>query len=239
MADLDRELRELAAWLETPEPPELAARVRARLAEPVTRRRRWRRWLAAAVAALLVGALPPARAAVADAVTGLLRFSGIAIGTAPVPVSPSGTPAPLPSQRAVALDEARRLVRFPIRVPAALGPPDRVLVADPDAGGRYRVATLLYRSGALRLDTFDGRLDVVFQKQASGPGVEWTQVAGGFAVWVAGPHPVAYVDRAGEVRVETARLAAKTLIWERDGASYRLEGDLAPQEAVTIAESLG
>lgn len=238
MADLDRELRELAAWLETPEPPDVTARVRARLAAPAPRRR-WRRWLAAAVAALLVGALPPTRAAVADAVTGLLRVAGIAIGPAPVPLPPSGTPAPLPSQRAVALDEARRLVRFPIRVPAALGPPERVLVADPDAAGRYRVATLLYRGGALRLDTFDGGLDVVFQKQASGPGVEWTQVSGGFAVWVAGPHPVAYVDRAGEVRVETARLAAKTLIWERDGVSHRLEADLDPQEAVAIAESLG
>ncbi|MFE9692150.1 hypothetical protein [Micromonospora sp. NPDC005806] len=239
MRDLERELHDLSAWLETPEAPDVTARVRARLAAPAPRRRRWRYWLAAAVAALLVAALPPGRAAVADAVTGLLRFAGVVIGASPVPVSPTGTPSPLPSQRPVALDEAQRLVRFPIRVPAKLGPPERVLVADPDGTGTYRVATLLYRGGALRLDAFDGQLDVVFQKQASGPGVELVQVDGDFAVWVDGPHPVAYVDRTGTVRVETARLAASTLIWQESGVSYRLEGNLTRDEAVAVAGSLG
>ncbi|MGR6319503.1 hypothetical protein Q2K19_28390 [Micromonospora soli] len=239
MGDLERELRDLGAWLETPEPPDVAARVHARLARPAARRRRWRYWLAAAVAALLVAALPPGRAAVADAVAGLLRFSGVVIGTSPVPVSPTGTPSPLPGQRPAALDEAQRQVRFPIRVPAKLGPPERVLVADPDGAGTYRVATLVYRGGALRLDAFDGDLDLVFQKQASRPGVEWVQVDGEFAVWVAGPHPVAYVDRTGAVRVETARLAASTLIWQGDGVSYRLEGDLTRDEAIAVARSLG
>ncbi|MBM0225956.1 DUF4367 domain-containing protein [Micromonospora sp. ATA51] len=238
MDDLERELRDIAAWLATPDAPDVADGVRARLAAPARRRRRWRYYLAAALVALLVAVLPPGRAALADAVAGLLRFSGIIIDTSSAPVPPTGSPSPLPSQRPASLHEAQGMLRFPIRLPAKLGPPEQVLVADVDGTGAYRVVTLLYRGGALRLDAFDGRLDPVFQKQAAGPGVDWVQVDGGFAVWIGGPHALAYVDRAGTVHVETARLAASTLIWEEAGVSYRLEGDLTKAEAIEIANSL-
>jgi hypothetical protein len=235
--DLERELRDLAGWLAVPAAPDVTAPVRARLAAPP--RRRWRYWLAAALAALLVAVLPPGRAAVADVVAGLLRFSGVEIGTSSEPLPPAGTPSPLPAQRPAALVEAQRKVRFPIRLPALLGQPEQVLVADADGTGGHRVATLLYRGGTLRVDAFDGRLDPVFQKQAAGADVEWTQVHGGFAIWIGRPHTLAYVDRSGTVRVETARLAAATLIWEEAGVSYRLEGDLTRDEAVAIAGSMG
>ncbi|MCM0675713.1 hypothetical protein NCC78_13585 [Micromonospora phytophila] len=238
MDDLERELRDLSAWLETPDAPEVTARVRARLTAPAARRRRWRYYVAAALVALLVAVLPPGRAAVADAVTGLLRFAGITIDTSSAPPPPTGVPSPLPSQRSAALDEAQRSVRFPIRLPATLGPPERVLVADPDGTGTYRVATLLYRGGALRIDAFDGGLDPIFQKMAGGPGTDWVQVNGDAAVWIGGPHELAYVDRAGTVRVETARLAASTLIWQQAGVSYRLEGDVTKIEAIEIATAL-
>ncbi|MFU8852870.1 hypothetical protein ACNAW0_18055 [Micromonospora sp. SL1-18] len=237
MDDLERELRDLAGWLQTPEPPDVAARVRARLTVPRRGRRRWR-YLVAVLVALLVAVLPPGRAAIADAVAGLLRFAGITIATSSEPALPTGAPSPLPSQRPAALPEAQRKVLFPIRLPAKLGPPEQVLVADPDSTGACRVATLLYRGGALRIDAFDGRLDPAFHKQASGPGLEWAQVDAGFAIWIDGPHAVAYVDRTGTVRVETARLAASTLIWQDAGVSYRLEGDLTMAEAIEIANSL-
>ncbi|SIM76156.1 hypothetical protein [Micromonospora cremea] len=236
MDDLERELRDLSSWLETPDAPDVTARVRARLTAP--RRRRWRAWVAAALVALLVAVLPPGRAALADAVAQLLRFAGVTVVTSSAPVLPTGTPSPLPTQRTAALDEAQRAVRFPIRLPAKLGPPEQVLVADPDDTGACRVATLLYRGGALRVDAFDGRLDVAFHKQSSRPGAEWVHVSGGFAVWVGGPHVLAYVDRSGEVRMETARLAASTLIWQEADVSYRLEGDLTKAEAIEIARSL-
>ncbi|MBX7267347.1 hypothetical protein KIF24_15820 [Micromonospora sp. Llam7] len=243
MDDLERELRELSTWLATPPPPEVTAQVRARLAAApatrhVERRRRWRYALAAALAALLVAVLPPGRAALAGAVTGLLRFAGITISTSSAPGPPTGSASPLPAQRPAALDAAQRLVRFPIRTPAALGPPEQVLVADPDGTGGHRVVTLLYRGGAVRLDAFDGRLDPVFVKQAGGPGVQWTQVAGAQAIWVGAPHPVSYVDRDGTVRQESARLAAATLIWADAGVTYRLEGGLTMTEAIGIATSL-
>ncbi|MFF5054927.1 hypothetical protein ACFY1S_17275 [Micromonospora sp. NPDC000663] len=234
MDDLEKDLRDLAAWLETPDPPDVTARVRARVAAP--RRHLWRAYAAAALAALLVAVLPPTRAAVADAVGGLLRFAGVSIS--PSSGRPAGTPSPLPSQRTSGLDEAQRAVRFPIRVPAKLGPPEQVLVADPDATGAHRVATLLYRGGALRIDAFDGRLNLSFHKETVRPDAEWVQVNGDFAVWVANPHVLSYVDRAGQVRQETARLAASTLIWQADGVSYRLEGDLTKLEAIDVARSM-
>ncbi|MEV4657246.1 hypothetical protein [Micromonospora sp. NPDC049301] len=238
MDDLERELRDLSAWLEAPDAPDVTARVRARLATPAPRRRRWRACAAAALVALLVAVLPPGRGALADAVAELLRFAGVTVATSPDPVLPSGTPSPLPAQRTATLEEAQRAVRFPIRVPAKLGPPEQVLVADPDDRGAHRVATLLYRGGALRVDAFDGRLDLAFHKQTIRPGAEWVQVDGDFAVWVGGPHVLAYVDRTGEVRREAARLAASTLIWQKAAVSYRLEGDLTKAEAIEIAESL-
>ncbi|TDB70343.1 hypothetical protein [Micromonospora sp. KC723] len=239
MDDLERELRELSGWLETSDPPEVATRVRARLAAPTRHRWRWRYPVAVALTALLVAVLPPGRAALADALAGLLRFAGITISTSSAPVMPTGSPSPLPAQRPAGFDEAQRAVRFPIRVPARLGTPEQVLVADPDSGGGHRVATLLYRGGALRLDAFDGRLDPVFAKQAGGPGAEWVQVGGRQAIWIGGPHPVSYVDRDGVVRTESARLAAATLVWEDAGVSYRLEGQLTRAEALEIAASLG
>ncbi|MBM0278426.1 hypothetical protein [Micromonospora tarensis] len=238
MGDLERELRDLTAWLDTPDPPDVRARVRSRLSEPTPRRRRWRALAAAALVAVLVAVLPPTRTAIADAVTGLLRFAGVSIAIGPASTPPDATPSPLPAQRAVSVDEAQRAVRFPIRPPAKLGPPERVLVADPDSTGRYRVATLLYQGGELRVDAFDGRLDLAFHKKASPPDVDWTQVNGDFAVWVNGPHVLSYVDRAGGIRRETARLAASTLIWQDNDVSYRLEGALTEAEAIEIANSL-
>ncbi|MCZ7423293.1 hypothetical protein O7605_27680 [Verrucosispora sp. WMMA2121] len=243
MDDLERELRDLSAWLGTPEPPDVTARVRARLAAapPAGRqidRRRWRYALAAALAALLVAVLPPGRAALADAMAGLLRFAGVTISTSPVGTPPSGVPSPPPGQRSATLDEARRLVRFPIRTPTVLGPPEQTLLADPDDTGGHRVASLLYRAGTLRLDIFDGRLDPVFVKQAGGSDTEWTQVGTAQAIWIDGPHPISYTGRDGVVRQASARLAAATLIWEDAGVTYRLEGDLTMAEAVTIATTL-
>ncbi|MHA4947483.1 hypothetical protein ACX27O_09190 [Micromonospora sp. SD19] len=238
MGDLERELRDLSTWLDTPDPPDVSARVRVRLSTPAPRRRRWRSLAAVALVTLLVAVLPPTRAAIADVVTGLLRFAGVSIATAPAATPPGATASPLPGQRVVALDEAQRAVRFPIRLPAKLGPPERVLVADPDATGRYRVATLLYDGGALRVDAFDGHLDLAFHKEVTPPGANWVQVNGDFAVWVDGPHVLSYVDRAGGIRRETARLAASTLIWQDNEVSYRLEGHLTRAEAIEIARSL-
>ncbi|GII21461.1 hypothetical protein [Planosporangium mesophilum] len=256
--DLAAELRALGGWLDTPEPPDLRPAVRARLTadEPRVRRLpsfrplpgvRWlpslrRRWLVAAAAllvALTLAVLPPGRAAVAHAVTGLLRFAGIEVhrGQPSVGPTPNPTPSPLPSIRSAALDEARRQARFPVLVPARLGVPGEVLLADPAGDGAPRVVSLVYRGG-VRLDEFDGRLEPGFVKSMAGPQTEWYEVAGRPALWLPDPHVLEYVDRQGVRHTETRRLAAATLVWTDGTVSYRLEGAPSAAEALAIARTL-
>jgi hypothetical protein len=186
--------------------------------------------------AVVIAVVPQSRAAVANAVTGVLRFAGVEVHKGRPHVQP--LPSPLPTTRSTGLDEARRLATFPITVPARLGVPDDVQVADPAPDGAPRIVTLLYRNGAIRLDEFDGDLDLGFVKTESGADIQWTNVKGDDAMWLPRPHAVAYVDRAGVRHEETARLAGPTLIWSDGRVSYRLEGVPTLAEAVAIAASL-
>jgi len=246
--DLARELRALARNLDVPDAADQRAAVRARLAQPAPRRR-WfpsvkvrplpgRRWIVAVVATLiaLVAGIAPARAAVVDAVGGLLRIAGIEVRQEPAPRGLPADPSPLPSVRTGSLDTARRVALFPVLVPDKLGAPERVELGDPDPAGAPRVVTLVYRGGTLRLDEFDGRVSPFFFKSA--PEAQWTGVAGADAIWLPQPHPVTYVGRDGVERVETARLAGPTLIWTSGELTYRLEGFADLEEARTVAESL-
>jgi hypothetical protein len=242
--DLTRDLRALGGWLSTPTPPDVRAAVRDRLADTGARRpvraRRRRRWVAVAVAvavALALAIAPPGRAAVAGAVTGLLRFAGIAVRQAPAG-HPSTPARPLPSLRSAGLDEARARAHFPVRVPARLGLPEGVLVADPGPDGAPRLVSLLYRGGTIRLDAFDGTLDLGFEKQVSPTGLRYVTVGGAGALWFPTPHVLSYVDRQGIRHEETARLSAATLVWADGNVTYRLEGPLTSDEAVAVAESL-
>jgi len=234
--DLAAELRALGTLLATPEPPDVRAAVRARLEAPPKPRRVV--WLAAA-AALLVAAIvivPQSRAAVANAVSSVLRFAGVEVHRGQPHIQP--LPSPVPSTRSTGLDEARRQAKFPVTVPARLGVPEEVQVADPAPDGAPRVVTLLYRHGTVRLDEFDGDLDVGFVKTQPDPDLQWTDVKGRDALWMPRPHAVAYVDRFGVRHEETARLAGPTLVWSDGRVSYRLEGVPALSEAVAIAASL-
>jgi hypothetical protein len=191
--------------------------------------------VAVCVGAALVAFSPQMR----DGIVTLLRFAGVEIGrsTQPMPsMQPSSLPTtrPLPDERVVSLAEARRLAAFQVHVPAALGDPKRVLVAD---GTPPRVVAMEY-AGPARLDQFDGTIDIGYFKKVSRPGqLEWTEVDGKTALWVEGPHAVGYVGRDGTFRLEEARLAANTLIWQSGRTTLRLEGDFTRAEAIDIAES--
>lgn len=187
-----------------------------------------RRAVAAAIVALAVGLLaaPPVRAAVAD----WFGFAGVRVdrgGDRGV----SSAPAPPPATGG-GLAEARRLVQFRPFVPTALGRPDAVEVSDD-----RRVLSMSWTGpdGPVRLDQFDGRLDYTLAKTA--PDVEFTTVDGDFALWFPSPHEVVFLDDDGTRRAEMARLAGSTLIWERDGTTLRLEGELDLQRASEIAGS--
>lgn len=234
--DLESRLRALGADLAVPPAPppaDVARAVRARLGDGRTRERRehrtWRpspRVAAAAVAvlmAVLLGATPQGRAAVVS----VLRFAGVEIHVGGAGPLPTGVPSPLPGERRVTLEEARRTARFPIAVPSALGEPADVRLAD---GGR--VVTLLWPG--VRLDEFDGTLGVVWRKELGEPFPEQVGAVGGW--WIQQPHGVSYVPSGGGAPREE-RVAGPTLIWQHRLVGLRLEGpDRA--EAVRIASSV-
>jgi hypothetical protein len=229
--DLIAELRELGARVAVPPEKDLRSAVRERLATPAPRPRRARVWVTAAVAALIatVAAVAPARAAVVEVVGDLLRVAGVEVRRAPPREALPVTPSALPPATAEAA--------FPVGVPAELGEPQQVERSDPDAAGRPRVVTLIYRGGAVRLDVFDGRLDTTFFKTA--PDARFVDVPGSLgAAWLPGPHPVTYVGRDGVERTGTARLAGPTLVWATDTVTYRLEGIPTLEEAIAVARSV-
>jgi hypothetical protein len=236
--DLAAELRALGTWLDVPPAVDQRTAVRERLTQPSPARHRVRRWILAGVAALVgtVVVVAPARAAVIDAVGGLLRVAGIEIRQEPTPGGLPGRPSPLPSQRSAGLDAARKVALFPVRELTALGPADEVLLADPDGTGAPRVVTVTYRSGTVRFDQFDGAVDPVFFKMA--PDAQWVEIGGRSGIWLPGPHAVTYVDRAGAERTETARLATPTLIWVDGSVTYRLEGLTSLADAREAALSM-
>jgi hypothetical protein len=232
-------LRELGGRLDVPEPPAgLTTAVLARLDEPARRPtpRLLPRLVAAALALLVALAVamavsPTVRAAVLD----FFKIGGVEINYSPPPVTPTTSDVPQPGERDMSLAAARAAVRFDIRVPALLGDPDSVRVID-SADGVPRVVSLRY-PGA-RVDEFGGRISPVFEKFLHADEAVPTDVDGAPAIWIPAPHPVIYMDEHGEVHEEAARLAARTLIWEERGLTYRLEGDLTQEQAIVVARSL-
>ena len=184
----------------------------------------------AAVVAVVVGAfaVPPVRAAVAD----LFGFGGVLVREEPGP-APSTAPPPPTATSDLSLAEAADLVPFRPALPTALGEPDGVEVS-----ADRRVLSLTWETddGTVRLDQIGARLDYAFAKSA--PGVEFVTVSGDFALWFAEPHEVVVLEPDGSQRRETARLAGHTLVWQRGSVTMRLEGDLAQQRAVDIAETV-
>ncbi|MEU3163653.1 hypothetical protein [Streptosporangium sp. NPDC006930] len=189
-----------------------------------------RRAVVAAVAiltALLLGATPAGRAAVAE----ILRFAGVELRVGGPGPLPSGVPQPLPGERRVTMEQAREQVAFPISVPAALGDPAEVRVSD---GGR--VVSLFWPG--LRLDEYDGSLHLVFRKELGPPWPEETGVGGVKAEWIPAHHGLTYLPRSGGEAEIRPRSAGPTLIWQRGRVGLRLEGVGELGRAQEIARSV-
>ena len=229
---LDRSEAETAAHLDVP-----VGTVKSRTSRALARlRTRLGIAIGVAIAAGVIAVVPDTRAAVADIVSHILRFAGVEIHTgAPAPsLAPTSPAAALPSTRQVSLDEARRLARFPVGVPASLGQPESILVSDPAPDGSPRVVTLLYRGGSVRIDEYDGRIDLTFTKMVGD--VTFVRVKGTDAIWLASAHELSYMDRQGKPR--EFRTAGPTLLWQYGGVAYRVEGLTTPDEAVAVVESI-
>jgi hypothetical protein len=243
--ELEQRLVALGHALDVPAAPDVAPRVLAQLGDrrPAPQRAApQRRRLVMALAVVVLAAFL-ATLAIPDARSALLRF--LQIGGArielvdelpPVPQTPPELELTLGER--VSLDEARRRAAFELLE----------LDENPDAvylGERGTVWFVYGQQDAVRLlvaQTPELTIDEPFllkKLAGSGTQVEPDTVRGRPAYFLSGaPHAVLLLDEFGIAYEETARLARDVLLWDEDGRTIRLEGDLTLEEAVEIAESL-
>ncbi len=215
------------------------------------------------VAGLVLAASPEARTAIAER----LGVPGVTIWYVPIVperTPPVATPfdvsrtTPLPAnvrqtfgERLGSLAEARGRVPFTVLAPTHpdLGPPDEVYLGARPVGGQL---ALVYLPGAglpetpetgvgLLVTQFQGRLEPgLFGKGLpQGSRVEQVTVNGRPAYWISGrPHFFIYRDRSDAIADERIRLAGNVLLWEQGGLTLRIEGAIAREQAIQIAESV-
>lgn len=241
---LEERLSDLGAYIDAPACTDLPERVRERLEGSSQRRSivlRGRRavLLAAAIVVLAAGGAIAA-----------LSIRGVRITIDPAPTVTPRAGATLRLGEPTTLAAARARAGFPIPVPRALGPPDEVWI---DRDGPATPVTLVYRArvGLPRaIDRNDvavlltqlraGINDAVFAKiVGSSDDVRSVTVDGSPGYWIRGKHYVSYVAPDGSMFDDTLRLSASTLLWERDGVTFRLESSLPLDRALLIAGSLG
>ena len=243
MNGLERALVELGRELEIPPAPDLVPIVLAQLAPRRAARSGSRRWvlaLAAAVLAALVAtlAIPDARSALLR----ILRIGGEQIEL--VEALPAVAPDPVELDlehtlgRRATIEEARREAGFDLR---ELGtPPDRVYLGERGTvwflyGTPLQVRLLVAQTPAVAVDA-----TLILKKLASpDTHVDELSVGGARGFYLDGaPHLVLLLDERGAVIEESVRLARNVLVWEADGVTYRLEGDMSREAALELARSL-
>lgn len=227
MPDLERELRALAVTLDWPAERDFVPAVQARLSRRRPRRALpWRRIAAVAALVLVVGIA--ATMAVPDARTAVLRFFGLQ-GVAVIRVEQL-PPAPPPSEafsgEKVSLAEAERVAGIDLLLPD-LGPPDEVRVDRLSPN----FVVLLYGRPDTRLRLTELVGGFVEKYATSQQRVERVQVDGRPGIWIEGEHVV-----SGSIG--QPRRAASALLWEQEGLTLRLEGDLSKERALEIARTV-
>lgn len=201
--------------------------------------------LALLVATLVVS--PDARSAIADR----LGLRGVAITYVPgVPVIvswPLGHGLDLGRQ--TTLEGAQAIVPFRILLPAEIGAPDEVYLADDE---RVPYVSLVYRARedlpaaattdvGLLLAQFRATVGqgVVAKGLPQGASLESVTVDGAPGFWISGaPHPFTFQGPDGSLRSDSSRLAGNTLLWERERVTFRLESALSKEQAIRVASSL-
>jgi hypothetical protein len=262
MPELEQRLGELAPAVDWPRTPQLAIRVsaglRSRTAPPrwVMASRGGRRWALAAAALVVAASALLAYSPSREAIAGWLNLHAI-VERVQIPPTPSPLPSgPLGERLGLgtptALTAAQAHIVWPIAVPGALGRPDEVYLLQPPDGPPEGEVTLVYgaRPGvpvasqtgvAVLVTEARGTVDTVFFGKMLGPSakLEEVTVAGHTGYWIEGqPNLFFFLDSDGNVRNETMRLAANTLILDDNGTVVRIEGNLTKAQALEIAGSL-
>jgi hypothetical protein len=262
--DIEARLRDLAAHIDYPPAPDIAAAVRARIAAaPAPRPRLWWAWrrrvagvaLVVVILAALVLGVSPLRTTVAHWL-GIRGVEIVPVQTLPpVPTRtqhPSESPAVPGDQLRLGVPvtsaQAQARLGFAPLVPAALGPPDAIWVRDEEGG----VLTLVYlprpdlRASSttgvgLLLTEFRATTDSTLFRKFVDPEspVLPVSVGGQPGFWIGGAaHGLAYILPDGSGVVDQLRLAGPTLVFQHGALSVRIEGATTEAQALHIADSL-
>jgi len=244
MPELELALVELGRSLEFPPTPDIAARVRERIAaEPAQRPHvtlfpaRRALVVALAVIAVSVGALmavPGTRAAILE----FFGLRGVAIERVEtLPTVPKQTELNLGSP--MSIEEVEALVDFELVVPERLGEPDEVYYLDFPPGGMVSFVWGSAENPRALFTQFRATVtDIIFKKAAAETMIEPVTIAGRQGYFLSGaPHVFNYLDANGEFREDTVRLVGNVLLWEHGPLTLRLEADVTKAEALHIARS--
>jgi hypothetical protein len=267
-AALEAALADLGEAVVWPPTPDLAAAVGTRVRRgPVRPRRPLRRALLLAAALVLVVAgaavairlgldlldirTGPIPSATPTVVTGSPGASAVASGRPTPAPTPAGLGVRLGIGRAASLADARAETSFALAVPSELGDPDQVFVGGPELRGQ--VAFLYDASPTLpAADSLEGAGLLITQARGhSDEGlarklvdtdlatIDAITVDGAPGYWITGdPHVFWYLAPDGSAIQESRRLVGDTLVWERDGILYRIEGAVGLDRALEIAASM-
>ena len=221
MAELERDLRALAAHVELPPERDLWPGIQGRLA--ARPRRSWAKPLAVALvaAAVAIGiafAVPPARSAI-------LRFLGLE-GVSIVRVDklpPVGRDAPIVGIPTTLAKAYTNLGFRPLLLDTQV--PYRIYL-DPS-----RNAALLFYGRPLRLRLEETLIGVFDKVVSTSQHIERVTVNGEPGVWLPGPH--VFDDFFSQ-----PRLAGNTLLWKHGYLTLRLEGRFTKEQVLEIARSV-
>ena len=245
--DLERMLGELGAMIEVPAEPDIAPAVRTRIESASAPGRGfalhpwlWTRRSIALAAALFV-------LASGIAVGSYFGVRGVRIHVEPTPTPTFAIGGELALGAPTSMDEVARLVRFPVRIPAALGPPDEVYITQQILGGGvwmlYKPRPDLPESksskAGLVLLQFEGSFSRESMFKEVGPDqISDVTVGGEHGFWIDGVHGVAYTQTDGAIAQDDLRIADNTLLWQVGSVTLRLESALSRDAAIRIAESV-
>lgn len=236
---LEQDLATLGRASQYPPTPDLVATFwRGVASSPASREPQRRRlWLGASAAAIAVVALvftlaAPARDAAADLFSRIDIFSTDE-GLEGLPAAVDGEPTTVEAAE-VALGRPIEQPTYPADItPESVvlqdfGPVKAVAIGyDPPDGAPFTLFVTNAHVGK----------GVVADSGVSAEPVSWPGAPRAF--WFDGPHRVEFRVFDGKVIEESVRQTPEnTLVWERDGFVYRLEGDLEQDKAVRIAQSL-
>jgi hypothetical protein len=232
---LDEKVAFLAKKIYYPPVPDIAGVVRQRLTSS-PRRPVHLNWSLAAVLALvfLAAALfaSPARARIVE----WLRVGAVRIFLAdPTLTAPTAVAPPDFTELAgrTTLAEAQTKAGFSLKTLSQFREPDRVYYQELDRAQMVIMVWFDPDLGDLALYQIQGPVSIINKRYVGS--IEETVVGEQWAVWVEGPYQL-YIETGTEIDIRAVE--GRTLLWQQDGVTYRLESTLTIEKAREVAESL-